>query len=91
LWLVNRGQSYGEWAEPDDVRCFIIKDFIFPHPEESTAYTTLCMEYMAEIAQYLGKKKMQISIVVMQMVVELRIRNWWRKKGALWIQTGKQN
>lgn len=56
-YLVNRGQSYGEWAEPDDVRCFIIKDFIFPHPEESTAYTTLCMEYMAEIAQYLGKKE----------------------------------
>lgn len=56
-YLVNHGQSYGEWAEPDDVRHFQIKDFVFPHPEESTAYTALCMEYMAEIAQHLGKQE----------------------------------
>lgn len=56
-YLVNRGQSYGEWAEPDDVRPFQIKDFVFPHPEESTAYTSLCMGYMAEIAAHLRKQE----------------------------------
>ena len=54
-FLVNRGQSYGEWAEPDDVCAFSVKDFIFPHPEESTAYTYYTMEHMVEIAEYLGR------------------------------------
>ena len=53
-YLVNDGQSYGEWAEPDDVCAFSVKDFIFPHPEESTAYTCYVMEHMAEIAEFLG-------------------------------------
>ena len=54
-YLVNRGQSYGEWAEPEDVRRFEIKDFVFPHPEEATAYTCYVMEHMEEIAEHLGK------------------------------------
>lgn len=54
-YLVNRGQSYGEWAEPDDVCAYDTRDFIFPHPEESTAYTCFTMEHMAEIAEHLGK------------------------------------
>lgn len=54
-YLANRGQSYGEWAEPEDVRRFEIKDFVFPHPEESTAYTCYVMEHMEEIAEHLGK------------------------------------
>ena len=54
-YLANRGQSYGEWAEPADVRRFEIKDFVFPHPEESTAYTCYVMEHMEEIAEHLGK------------------------------------
>jgi len=54
-YLVNCGQSYGEWAEPSNVQAFSIKDFIFPHPEESTAYTAFVMKHMAEIAKYLGK------------------------------------
>ena len=49
-FLVNRGQSYGEWAEPDDAWAYDTRDFIFPHPEESTAYTCFTMEHMAEIA-----------------------------------------
>jgi len=53
-YLVNSGQSFGEWAEPSDVRPFSIKDFIFPHTEESTAYTSYVMEHMAKIAEYLG-------------------------------------
>ena len=55
-YLVNRGQSYGEWAEPQDVCAFQVKDFIFPHPEESTAYTSYVMSIMAEIADHLGKE-----------------------------------
>ena len=38
-YAVNAGQSYGEWAEPSDVKAFVWTDFAQPHPEESTAYT----------------------------------------------------
>lgn len=55
-YLANHGQSYGEWAEPTDVCRFAIKDFVFPHPEESTAYTCYVMEHMEEIAGHLGKQ-----------------------------------
>ncbi len=54
-YLVNKGQSYGEWAEPDDVNAFAISDFVNPHPEESTAYTSYVMRCMTEIAELLGK------------------------------------
>ncbi|MBO6039909.1 MAG: family 78 glycoside hydrolase catalytic domain [Oscillospiraceae bacterium] len=53
---VRRGQSYGEWAEPADVRSFDVKDFVFPHPEESTAYTAYVLRCMAEIASTLGRE-----------------------------------
>ncbi len=52
----NYGQSYGEWAEPVDVKSFEIKDFISPHPEETTAYIVYLMECMADIANILGKE-----------------------------------
>lgn len=54
-FLVNCGQSYGEWAEPADVRSFQWTDFVCPHPEVSTAYTAYVMEMMGEIAGTLGK------------------------------------
>lgn len=54
-YLVNEGQSYGEWAEPVDVFPNPWTNMIFPHPEESTAYTCYIMEVMEEIAKYLGK------------------------------------
>ncbi len=56
-YLVNKGQSYGEWAEPQDVNAFKISDFINPHPEESTAYTSFVMSRMYEIALHLGEKE----------------------------------
>ncbi len=56
-YFVNKGQSYGEWAEPDDVRGFSVSDFIRPHPEESTAYTAYVMQCMTEIAELLGKSE----------------------------------
>lgn len=54
-YLVNSGQSYGEWAEPTEVSGgFDWKDFAAPHPEVSTAYTAHVLELMADIAQKLG-------------------------------------
>lgn len=56
-YISNYGQSYGEWAEPADVKAFAVSDFISPHPEETTAYIVLLMERMAEIAGVLGRKE----------------------------------
>ncbi len=56
-YLVNRGQSYGEWAEPQDIYTMNFMDFACPHPEVSTAYTSYVMSLMAEIAAELGKKE----------------------------------
>ena len=53
-YLVNSGQSYGEWAEPVDVCAFQWQDFVAPHPEVSTAYTAYVMGLMTEIAEQLG-------------------------------------
>ena len=54
-YAVNAGQSYGEWAEPKDVRAFVWTDFAEPHPEESTAYTAWVLGIMADICELLGK------------------------------------
>ena len=54
-YLVNAGQSYGEWAEPADVCAFRWQDFAAPHPEVSTAYTAYVLGLMAEIAEALGQ------------------------------------
>ena len=53
--ISNFGQSYGEWAEPADVKPFAVSDFITPHPEETTAYIVYMLECMTEIADALGK------------------------------------
>jgi len=54
-YLVNCGQSYGEWSEPVDVCKFQWYDFAAPHPEVSTAYTSYMMSLMEKIALELGK------------------------------------
>lgn len=54
-YLVNQGQSYGEWSEPVDVCAFQWQDFVAPHPEVSTAYTAYVLGLMTEIAETLGK------------------------------------
>ena len=54
-YLVNRGQAYDEWAEPQDIYVMRFMDFAGPHPEVSTAYTAHIMALMAEIAEELGK------------------------------------
>lgn len=56
-YISNYGQSYGEWAEPIDVRAFSVSDFINPHPEETTAYIVFLLERMAEICVILNHKK----------------------------------
>lgn len=56
-YLVNLGQSYGEWAEPVDVCAFRWQDFVAPHPEVSTAYTAYVLGLMTEIAEELGQTK----------------------------------
>ena len=53
--ISNYGQSYGEWAEPADVKAFAISDFIAPHPEETTAYIVYLLRHMEKIARILGK------------------------------------
>ncbi len=53
-YLVNLGQSYGEWAEPADVCIFRWQDFVAPHPEVSTAYTAYVLGLMSEISAALG-------------------------------------
>lgn len=53
--IVNYGQSYGEWAEPADVKKFAVKDFISPHPEETTAYFVHMLKIMEKTARLLGK------------------------------------
>lgn len=54
-YFVNCGQSYGEWAEPNDVMAFQWYDFASPHPEESTAYTYFTLKRVLEIADIIGK------------------------------------
>ena len=54
---VNTGQSYGEWAEPNDVKAFVWTDFAEPHPEESMAYTSYILSLMVKISKLLGKEE----------------------------------
>ena len=75
-YAVNSGQSYGEWAEPKDVRDFVWTDFVAPHPEESTAYTYYTLSIMAKIAHLLGRtddyeRYMAISAKVKEAYQEL--------------------
>lgn len=51
--VANWGQSYGEWAQPEDVQAFTWRDFVFPHPEETTAYVAYTARIMAAIARIL--------------------------------------
>ena len=54
---VNTGQSYGEWAEPNDVKAFVWTDFAEPHPEESMAYTSYVLSLMVKISELLNRNE----------------------------------
>lgn len=55
-YAVNRGQSYGEWAEPLDVAKVSWLDFASPHPEVSTAYTYYSLSLMKKILDLLHQE-----------------------------------
>lgn len=55
-YLVRRGQSYGEWTEPNEIYPQVWTDVIFPHPEVSTAYTNYVLTCFKEIEEVLGHK-----------------------------------
>lgn len=52
-YVVNSGQSYGEWAEPADVFPNDWTNTILPHTEVSTAYTSYVLGLMSEISRVL--------------------------------------
>ena len=56
-YLVRKGQSYGEWLEPDEINPFDWRDIAYPHPETSTAYTHYVLKCFKEIEDVLGHKK----------------------------------
>ena len=56
-YLVTGGKSYGEWAEPQEIKKPSWWDFVEPHPEVQTAYTVYIMEHMIEIARILQKQE----------------------------------
>lgn len=55
-YLVNCGQSYGEWTEPNDIHAYKWTDFCSPHPEESTAYTFYTLSCFKEICRLLKRE-----------------------------------
>jgi alpha-L-rhamnosidase len=52
--ILNYGQAYGEWAEPDDVKAMHWTDFILTKPEVSTAYGSYVLSLMAEISDHMN-------------------------------------
>ena len=53
-YLVNKGQSYGEWLEPVEIFPQHWTEVIFPHPEVSTAYTNFILTIFKEISKLTG-------------------------------------
>ena len=65
-YVVNKGQAYGEWAEPADVYPNKWTNVVLPETEVATAYTSFVLGLFAEIAEKLGhnadaKKYKEIS------------------------------
>jgi alpha-L-rhamnosidase len=55
--ILNYGQAYGEWAEPDDVKAMHWTDFILTKPEVSTAYGVYVLSLMAEMSDYINDRE----------------------------------
>lgn len=53
-FVVNKGQAYGEWAEPADVYPNNWTNVVLPETEVATAYTSYVLGLMSEIANMLG-------------------------------------
>lgn len=55
--ILNYGQAYGEWAEPDDIKAMHWTDFVLTKPEVSTAYGSYVLSLMAEISDYMEDRE----------------------------------
>lgn len=53
-YIVNKGQAYGEWAEPEDVYPNHWSNVVLPETEVSTAYTSYVLGLMSEISKELN-------------------------------------
>lgn len=53
-YIVNKGQAYGEWAEPADVYPNHWTNVVLPETEVETAYTSFVLGLMSEISASLG-------------------------------------
>ena len=56
-YIVNTGQAYGEWAEPEEVYPNHWSNVVMPEMEVSTAYTSHVLKKMAEISELLNEKR----------------------------------
>ena len=56
-YIVNAGQAYGEWAEPEEVFPNDWTNVVKPEMEVSTAYTSYVLKMMSEISELLDKKE----------------------------------
>lgn len=56
-YLVNKGQSYGEWLEPNEIFKQKWTDIIFVHPEVSTAYTHFTLSIFLKVCEILKKEE----------------------------------
>ena len=56
-YIVNSGQAYGEWAEPEDVYPNHWSNVVMPEMEVSTAYTSYVLKMMSEISKLLDEKE----------------------------------
>ncbi len=56
-YIVNAGQAYGEWAEPEEVYPNHWSNVVMPEMEVSTAYTSYVLKMMAEVSDLLNEKK----------------------------------
>lgn len=79
-YIVNYGQSYGEWAEPTDVKPMQTADFVSPHPEESTAYMIYLLDVMADICRVLRKNEEQLRYQELSNKVKIGYRKLVSKK-----------
>lgn len=66
-YVVNKGQAYGEWAEPADVYPNNWTNVVLPETEVATAYTSYVLGLMSEIAGELNhiedsKRFAQVSL-----------------------------
>lgn len=55
-YVVNKGQAYGEWAEPADVYPNHWSNVVLPETEVATAYTSYVLGLMSEISSALNRK-----------------------------------